>query len=301
MNEFNQLLDEYNITPSDIQVIKEFALLIENEKEKILDCHCNKLVEGRETAKFCKDKRVVKKLRSAISTWLSDFLAGDYSLLYADKLTLLGHTFVKLGLPESVINATMSNIRGHLVGKAFTIYKDNPETAARTVTSLNKVLDVNLDYIMRSSHEEELRTHFLSHKIDYGIIQISKWFVNGFNIIMVFGLIGIGLFVLGLCSIEMYHTLTTDLALERGVLGALGTLLMLWVVIELLDTQVRHIKGHSFAIKVFVTVALVAELRKILIVSIEHASWETHAAIALTVLVLGITYWLISKVEKETQ
>jgi len=298
MDEFNQLLDEYDITPSDIHAIKEFSLFMEGEKEKILDCHCNKLVDGKDTAQFCKDEKVVKKLREAISTWFSDFLSADYSSLYADKLTLLGHTFVKLGLPESIINATISSIRGHLIKRAFSIYGSQPEKAAITVTALNKALDINLDYIMRSSHEEELRTQFLSHKIDYGIIRISKWFVSAFNVIMAFGLIGIGLFALVLCAVEMFQTITSEIGMEHGVLSALGTLLVLWVVIELLDTQVRHIKGHSFAIKVFVTVALVAELRKILVISVEHASWEKHAAIALTVLVLGVIYWMISKVEK---
>ncbi len=44
---------------------------------------------------------------------------------------------------------------------------------------------------------------------------------------------------------------------------------MLWVVIELVDTEVEHLQGAKFTIKVFVGVALVAVIRKILITSLK--------------------------------
>ena len=82
------------------------------------------------------------------------------------------------------------------------------------------------------------------------------------------------------------------------MLRGLGTLLVLWVVIELLDTQIKHMKGSSFAIKVFVSVALVAELRRLLITSIEHASWQEELILVASLLALGAIYWMVSRIER---
>jgi uncharacterized membrane protein (DUF373 family) len=76
---------------------------------------------------------------------------------------------------------------------------------------------------------------------------------------------------------------------------------MLWVVIELVDTEVEHLKGAKFSIKVFISVAMVALIRKILIASLKSgdAALQSQYALIAAMLVLGILYWIISRVERE--
>ena len=74
----------------------------------------------------------------------------------------------------------------------------------------------------------------------------------------------------------------------------------LWVVIEFFDKQIRHIRGGSaLVIKVFISVALVAELRKLLITSVEHTAWQDQIIPNVSVLILGFIYWLVSRMKEE--
>ena len=74
---------------------------------------------------------------------------------------------------------------------------------------------------------------------------------------------------------------------------------MLWVVIELVDTEIDHLRGEKFAIKVFVSVALVAVIRKILVVFLKTDAAELQFSLIAAILVLGVVYWLVSKVDKK--
>jgi uncharacterized membrane protein (DUF373 family) len=72
------------------------------------------------------------------------------------------------------------------------------------------------------------------------------------------------------------------------------------MMIELLGTEIRHLKGEEFSINVFVGVALVAFIRKVLISSFQKdITDETKYFLVASVLVLGFIYWLISKTEKQ--
>jgi len=73
---------------------------------------------------------------------------------------------------------------------------------------------------------------------------------------------------------------------------------MLWVVIELVDTEIKHLKGGKFAIKVFVGVALVAVIRKLLIIMLKSEAIEAQFSLIAAIAVLGAVYWLISRIEQ---
>lgn len=297
MVDANNLLINYQISPADVNVLREMAPLFEGSLDELTKLQYDNLAINTELSRILKNKKVMERSRSAFSHWLSSFLSGDFSESSFSKLTNLGHTYANMGMPESITNFTISNIRNYLSDLIWVKYQDNPSKASEAVTSLNKILDLNLDIMTRACHEEELKIHFISKKLDSLIIRLAKWFVTGFNIILVLGLLGLGVLTLGMWSTDFGHFFTDSSNFERGVLGMLGSLLILWVVIELLDTQISHIRGRAFAIKVFVSVALVAELRKILIFSIEDTPWVHQATIAGSVLILGFVYWLISRVE----
>lgn len=297
MVDANSLLLNYQITPADVNALREMAPLFEGSLDELTKNQYETLAINSELSRFFKNEKFVARSKMAFSHWLSDFLSGDFSESSFTKLKNLGHAYASMGLPESITNLTISNIRTYLTDLIWAKHQDNPLMASQAVMSLNKILDLNLDIMTRACHEEELKTHFISKKLDSSIIRLAKWFVTGFNIILVLGLLCLGILTLGMWSSDVGHLFSDTSQFERGVLGMLGSLLILWVVIELLDTQISHIRGRAFAIKVFVSVALVAELRKILIFSIEDTPWIHQATIAGSVLVLGFVYWLISRTE----
>jgi uncharacterized membrane protein (DUF373 family) len=101
--------------------------------------------------------------------------------------------------------------------------------------------------------------------------------------------------VIGLFAYDLTHLFDGDL--EKGLLSTLGSLLMLWVVIELIDNEIRQLRGGRFAIKVFISVAMVAVIRKILVTTLAAEAIEAQISLIAAVAVLGVVYWLISRVE----
>jgi len=296
MDEMKKLLDEYKISQADIDNIRSMEQVMSQSMESIAEFHYGRLLKNNETAQFFADEGTLKRARHAFLGWVEGLFAARYDATYYAKISRIGLAHVRIGLPAYQVNVQMSHLRAYLCDLINTTHKDDPSRASAIGASLNKVVDMNMDLMTRFYREEELKTHFLSYKLDSYMIRLAKWFVSGFNMALVVGLVVTGALALAMTVNEVFHH--ASLGLERLVLGLLGTLLILWVVIELLDTQIGHIKGRAFAIKVFVTVALVAELRKILTSSISHTAWEEQATLAGSVLILGLIYWLISKTER---
>jgi uncharacterized membrane protein (DUF373 family) len=296
MLQMKHLLEDYKITPEDIENIRAVATDVIQAKESIADFHYARLLNHSKTAKFFPDEFTLRKARAAFLNWLELLFSAQYDVGYYSAMSRTGTAHVRIGLPAYLVNVQMSHIRNYLGDFIVGKLKGDPDSASATLSSLNKVMDMNMDLMTRAYREEEMKTHFLSYGLDSALMKTAKWFVTGFNMTLVVGLVLTGGLALAMSVFEVAHS--ASLGLERAVLGLLGTLLILWVVIELLDTQIGHIKGRAFAIKVFVSVALVAELRKVLTSSISHAPWEEQAALAGSVLILGIIYWLISKTER---
>src|SRR3989337_3158834 len=162
------------------------------------------------------------------------------------------------------------------------------------VRSVEKILDINLD-IFTSSYIEEEKKFFLSQKVESYLIQMANRFTHGLNLILVLGLVVLGFMVIGLFAYDLMHVLDGDL--DKGLLSTVGSFLMLWVVIELMGTEIKHLRGGKFAIKVFISVALVAVIRKILVTSLRTDAVEAQLSLVGAVAVLGAVYWLGPKVD----
>jgi uncharacterized membrane protein (DUF373 family) len=297
MLEMEKLLADYGINESDIQNIRQAAPMMEKRRDELAEFHYTILLKKPDTARYLSDKKTLERTRDAFMEWFLTLLKAEFNYTYYLKLYRIGSAHERIGMPPSLVNIQMSHIRSFV---ADAIHKDfdGPCSAAeRTIASFNKALDMNMDMMTRSYREAELKTHFFSYRLDALVLSVAKWFVNGFNLALVFGLLVTGLAVMGLAVYDLSHLAITD-GIEKGMLRGLGTLLVLWVVIELLDTQIKHMKGSSFAIKVFVSVALVAELRRLLITSIEHASWQEELILVASLLALGAIYWMVSRIEK---
>jgi uncharacterized membrane protein (DUF373 family) len=68
-------------------------------------------------------------------------------------------------------------------------------------------------------------------------------------------------------------------------------------MIELLHTQVAHLRGGGFRVQVFVELALVAFIRKLFIAAIDEKEAITFALLIGGLLVLGVIFYLVAKAE----
>ena len=86
--------------------------------------------------------------------------------------------------------------------------------------------------------------------------------------------------------------------LETSVVTALGSLLIIWMMIELLGTEVEHLRGKKIPIKVFIGIVIVAFIRKVLIGSLQHSSIVDYGTKVGTLLILALVYWLIARADR---
>jgi uncharacterized membrane protein (DUF373 family) len=230
--------------------------------------------------------------------WFMSLFTGIYDNHYMNHLTRIGHAHVKVGLSVHFVNAAMNQIRHFLLNLIDINYADRDQRRGLR-EAVEKILDMNLDVMSTSYREEEMKKVFVSHRIESLLIRATERFTYGLNLALVLALAGVSLSVVTLFIWDILHIFRGDM--EKGILSALGSLLILWMMIELMDNEIKNLKGGRFNILVFIGVIIVAMIREILISTLRHDDLTTQAFLAGTLLILGIVYYLVSLAQKEHQ
>jgi uncharacterized membrane protein (DUF373 family) len=208
----------------------------------------------------------------------------------------VGEVHLKIGLPPHYVQASVNFVRGYLVNIINREMGTSAETS-RILLSINKALDINLDVMINSFREEELRLYLATGKYQKILIENIRrisWF---FDFFIVLTLAVVGLFLILWIIYEIWFILTGVLPLERGGLSVLGSILILYAISELLSEEIKHIKGSALSLKIFVGVALAAVIRKVLIISLSPKKFQELITLSLVILALGVVFWLIYRVE----
>ncbi len=293
MNTVEKIKAAYNFTNGDVKNLVSLKPIMEPLASDFVKEFYEYVKSFEESDKYLKNAEVIKKHQDALAGWFLDLFSGEYGRAYLDGLEKVGAAHVKINLPAHYVNAAMHFVKGYVRDVVRKECKDEEESNYLE-RSIGKIIDINLD-VFTSSYIEEEKRFFLSQRVESYLIQFAGRFSFGLNLILVLGLVALGVGILGLFAYDISHILEGNI--EKGILSTLGSLLMLWVVIELLDTEIEHLRGGKFAIKVFVSVALVAVIRKILVMSLAHDAVEAQMTLIAAVAVLGVVYWLIAKVD----
>ena len=105
------------------------------------------------------------------------------------------------------------------------------------------------------------------------------------------------LFSIGLLFFDIYCMIK-----DRYVMGigtVLGSLLILWVLMELFENQVGHLKGERIDVSVFIVVALVAFIRKLMVASLDADKIEVAYFPLATIFVLSIVFIAIKIIDRK--
>jgi uncharacterized membrane protein (DUF373 family) len=293
METIERIKSHYRFTDEDVSNLASLRPVMERRRDEFVVEFYNYVKHFEEAHKFLKDEATIKRHQDALKVWFMKLFSGSYDSLYLAELGKVGGAHVKISLHAHYVNAAFHFVKRYIHETLRKEYADQEERA-RLLRSADKILDINLD-IFTSSYIEEEKKFFLSQKVESYLIQMANRFSHGLNLILVLGLVVLGFMVIGLFAYDLLHVLDGDL--EKGLLSTLGSLLMLWVVIELMGTEIKHLRGGKFAIKVFISVALVAVIRKILVTSLKTDAVEAQLSLIGAVAVLGAVYWLVSKVD----
>ncbi|KAA0893383.1 MULTISPECIES: protoglobin domain-containing protein [Oryzomonas] len=295
MTSMQDLKDHYGFTDDDEELLKAFQPLAAQHKERFSGEFHNYLYGLPETTAILNTSNR-QRLLEMHSNWFMSLFGGAYDNNYLNHLTRIGHAHVKVGLNVHFVNVAMNRVRHFLLNLIDENYPDRDERRAlREATE--KILDMNLDVMSASYREEELKKVFVSRKLESHLIRLAERFTYGLNLVLVLALAGVSISVALLFGWDLINIFRGDV--EKGILSALGELLILWMMIELMDNEIKNLKGGKFNILVFIGVIIVAMIREILISTLRHDDLATQAFLAGTLLILGILYYLVSRAQKD--
>jgi len=289
--------ENYSFSNWDEKLLIKLTPTMEDAADDFVNAFYKKVMQFKNASKYLKDEEVIERHKGALREWFLKIFQGQYDGDYLHYLEGIGCAHVKAKLPPHYVNVCISFVRkfcNDLILKTLSDCEERTDS----IVSVGKILDINLDILTSSYIEEEKNIFFLSKKAERKLITFAERFSYGLNLVLMVGLVILGLMVLGLFAYDLTHLFRGDM--EKGLLATLGALLMLWVVIELVDTEVEHLRGAKFSVKVFVSVAMVAVIRKVLVTTLksEPAAVQAQYSLIVALAVLGVVYWIIHKTEK---
>jgi len=296
MRSFREIKQNYRFTPEDEKRLHDLRPLMEEHVDEVMSTLSLWIMGTKGAAKFFTDESRKRHVFGAQREWFLELFSGNYDNRHYEKLIRIGATHVKQNVDAHYMNRAVNLVKNACIGIVQKIEEDRVE-ATNKIISIGKVLDISLDVITTSYIEEELRTYSPVYKVKSALIGFSERFSQTTNLILVLALIGLTIGVVWLFIEDVMHIITGDV--ERGIISALGSMLLLWLMIELMNTEISHLKGGKFHISVFVGVALVTMIRETMIATLKHEKPESIYYLIAAILVIGFVFWIVTKAEEK--
>ena len=294
MRSFKEIKDNYRFTRDDEIRLAALRPLMEDRSEKVMGTLELWIMGTRGAAQFFDDETRKKHVFSAQKVWFLELFSGTYDGRFYEKLMRIGATHVKYKVDAHYMNRAVNLVKNACIDIIQTTEEDKTE-ATNKIISIGKVLDISLDIITTAYIEAEMSIYSPVYKVKSALISFSERFSQATNLLLVLALIGLTVGVGWLFVQDVMHLLSGSV--EQGIISALGSMLLLWLMIELMNTEISHLKGGRFHISVFVGVALVTMIRETMIATLKHEKPEMIYYLIAAILVLGFVYWLVVRTE----
>ena len=297
METIEDIKTAYLFTEQDADNLVSIKNLMEKNREDFISKFYDYILRFKNVSHYLVDENVISKHKGKVKEWFITLFAGNYTEEYLRSIYKIGEIHVKIGLPGHYVNSSISFVRRYCY-KLLTDEFGCSRQRDMLVNSTDKILDMNLDIMTFSYREEELRSYILPRKVEYNVIEFARRFAFTLDLFLLITLILASVFVLGFVCYEIYSIAIGVTSIETGILKILGTMLIIWAIGELLNAEIHHLKGGKFAVTAFLTLAIAAVIRKILIATLSTEKIADILALGGIVLTLGIVYWLIAQSDK---
>jgi uncharacterized membrane protein (DUF373 family) len=291
---FKEIKQNYRFTDDDVRRLAELRPLMEEHVDGIMDTLDKWLAGAKGAGKYFSEESSKEHVFKALRGWFLELFSGKYDSRYHEKLIRIGTVHVKHNVDTHFMNRAFNLIKNACIG-VLQQAEDDKGTATDNIISVGKILDINLDVITASYIEEELKTYSPVYKVKSMLITFSERFSQVTNLLLVIALIGLTIGVVCLFVQDVMHLFSGDI--ERGIISALGSMLLLWLMIELMNNEISHLKGGKFHISIFVGVALVTMIRETMIATLKHERPESIYYLIAAILVIGFVYWIVTRAE----
>ncbi len=296
MESINDIRSQFEFTDEDQEHLGEIGEILLPFADQLADEFYDFLSQHPKTAEYFKTEEAVKRRKVTFKSWFNDLFTSQFDNRYLLRLQKIGKVHVKIGLDSYHVNASMSFVREQCRRLLVAQIKDGV-CKEDLLIALHKALDINLSIMTSSYQEEKIKKFFVSQKAEKKLVRFAERMLHGLNLFLVIGLLVLALGVVSLLGYDIYQAITGNL--EQGIIRALGSLLVLWMMIELMHTEISHLRGGRFHVRIFVELALVAFIRKIFVASFEYKDPISFVLLLAGLLILGITYFMIAKIENQ--
>jgi len=322
----------FEIREKDAKNMQFLGKILLPYEEEFAEAFYNNLMKFEDIKEYLPENKL-ERLKKTIKIWYRKLFSGKYDSEYLLYLLRIAKAHVEEGIPPHYIIVAM-NFVGRFCTRRVAKYfserahrffnkkcKDEKneicDSSQRKVVedfildevfermedlnrSLRKFLALNEDILVSYYVDSELRTLISASRIERFIISFSKKFAIFMDMAILVGLMSLAIFVIGLFGIDISHIFHGDLA--HGLIAALGDLLILWTVLELLNSEIKFMLGGELAVSAFVSVALAATIREALVVSLEHDKpIEFKLGIGALIFILGIVFGIVKWFELKKQ
>lgn len=296
MKYYKNLQKSYDVAEDDLRNIASLKEIMEKHKEDFV-----RDVFESFTKKFRLPDSVypvvLAKHREFLLTWYDRFFEARLNNAYLAYLEKFGNLQKKYEIDYEWINAMMSYIRLWIHERIFQSLDDDVYRK-NILLSVHKFMDINVDAVNYAFCENKIREYTSIFSIKNFVVSVSEKFSFLMHTLMVGILITMTAAAAVLFGIEIIHLLEENA--DKVLITALGSLLIIWVLVELLHTEIQMLKGGKFKISIFIGVALIAFIRDLLIITLKHETSNpmTYGFVLVSIAVLGVIYWMITKTEK---
>jgi uncharacterized membrane protein (DUF373 family) len=294
MRSFKDIKHDYRFTEEDEKRLVELQQLMEEHADEIMGTLSLWIMGTKGTSQFFTEESRKKHVFGAQRQWFLDLFSGNYDNRYYEKLILIGTTHVKHNVDTHYMNRSINLVKNACIGILQKLEDDKVETTNKII-SVGKILDISLDVITSSYIEAEISVYSPVYRVKSVLITFSEKFSHTTNLVLVLALMGLTISVIWLFVQDVMHLLSGDVV--GGIISALGSMLLLWLMIELMNTEISHLKGGQIHTSVFVGVALVTMIRETMIATLKHEKPESIYYLIAAILVIGFVYWIVTKAE----
>jgi len=290
-----EIKNAYDVLDSDIENIKSIKEIMLNYSSAFVSDIREYLYEKFGVQEQYDDTQL-DKMSQLLENWYKLFFSGNINNDFINYTTIMVKSFHNQVIDNSTFLSIFSFVRNWIHEKIFQqIEKDI--IRKNILLSVHKILDVQISIVNTAYTDIEIRKYTNVFSLKNNLIIFSERFMIFGHLILVSILISLTLGSLVFLSVDIIHHYKTNP--HDIIIYTLGSLLILWVLIELLHTEIQSIRGGKLKISIFLGVALIAFVREILIINLQHEEIgkQMYTTIA-AILVLGIVYFITALIEK---
>jgi EAL domain-containing protein (putative c-di-GMP-specific phosphodiesterase class I) len=144
-----QMMENYRFTDDDAQKLMTLQPLMQRSLDALLTGFYDFIFSFEHAKMFLNSPQILQKHEKGIRIWFMNLFCGTYDEAYFQKLITISETHVKIGLPPHYVNTAFSYIRQFLNTLMLETGYDS------LLSSVDKIIDINLDILSHSYLEEE--------------------------------------------------------------------------------------------------------------------------------------------------